>query len=279
MEILKLYRIKDWIKNIGICLVALTLYASQFKLLYLLPLIEFSLAYAFVFSINDFFDYKSRGERDFVYNKVKEGWNQKLIFIFDLIPLFILLPLLFFGNLIYLSFVSLFIILFSLYSIPPIALKRNYFLSVPINAICIGTLTFLGSYFFLKSIISSTVITFSIVFTSLIACYEIIHQISHLEKDRKMKIKSLPIVFGIRNSVKIIFILQFLSIMIALFAMFIDFNSNFIFIVTIFFSTLRIFRIYKWDKDFGELRSKIFGIHEVLFYIFLILFIHNFIIL
>jgi 4-hydroxybenzoate polyprenyltransferase len=115
---------------------------------------------------------------------------------------------------------------------------------------------------------------FSIIFTLLIATYEVIHQISHRKEDKKANVKSLPVVFGVENSLKTIFCIQFSIVFIASFALSLNFQNNLIFVGTVIFAFLRIFQIFLWKKDFSKLRNKIFGLEEGFYYLIFLMVVH-----
>jgi len=251
LSILRFYRVRDWIKNLGIPLIGMFL-ASPFNLSFILPLVQFSLAYSFAFSINDTFDLNKR---------------KKLYLLVSLIPLFILFPMLQFNSTLSLLFILLFVFLFFLYSVPVMQLKRHFIFSIPINSLCIGAFTFLGSYFFFSATIHFKEIILSTFFTCLIAIYEIIHQISHMRNDKKSNLLSLPVVIGIRNSMKTAIAIQIFVLLVSIFSLIVNFWSNLIFVGSIMFSFLRIRRLQSWRQNISKLRDRIFGLEEGIFYL------------
>lgn len=219
------------------------------------------LAYAYVFSINDFFDYKIGYER-----KVKVIHNKNITFFMIIFPLLILFITLPFTPFVSLIFLLLFLILFSLYSIPPFRLKKHFISSLTINALSIGAFSFLGSYFFAKQTIDLKTLIFPAVFTMLMLIYEIIHQISHMKNDKKDKIKSLPLSIGIEKSLKAAIIIQLLILVIAGMALLIGSWNILLFLGTFIFSILRIWRIKSSKNKYPEIRNKIFGLEEGIYY-------------
>jgi 4-hydroxybenzoate polyprenyltransferase len=270
MKIFELYRIKDWFKNLGICLLAIVLSASKLNLLYFLPIVQFSLAYSFVFSLNDYFDYKISQEKNFVQIIIRKGSKEKSLLLKIFFPLIILIPTFWLNSFNSLLFLLLFLLLSSIYSLPKFGLKKNFLFSIPANSFSIGAFSFLSSYFFVSEKLDFKGIMFTVIFILLIAIYEIIHQISHIKEDKKSKIKSLPVVFGVQKSLKIAIFIQSLILTIALISLLMNFWSNLVFLGTVVFSILRIFRIRRWKNDFSKLRTKIFGFEEGSFYLIVI---------
>lgn len=268
---LKFYRVKDWVKNLGICLIAFLTANPLFNFSTyqqtLLFLTGVALAYAYAFSINDFFDYKLSKETSYIGKLIKR-YKEKLVIFLCFIPLFCFFLIFLFLKELSSYLLILFIFLYSLYSIPPFRLKKYYFFSIPINAVCIGLLTYLSAYFLLTTKITFQVVLFSIIFCSYLIFQEIIHQIAHRKRDKGASIYSLPNMIGIKKSLRVAIASQIVPIIAVLLAFILGIR-NFIFVITILFSSLRILRVSKTNvrTNFNDLRNKLYGSQEGLSYI------------
>jgi 4-hydroxybenzoate polyprenyltransferase len=261
MKICELYRVKDWIKNLGIILISFMytgLYENIFKLL--LIIFQFSLLFSYGFSINNFFDYKICGERNF-FSRCKKKSVMSCI-----LPLLILIPTLYFYSSL---FFLIFFLLYSFYSIPPFRLKNYFIFSIFINSLCIVIIPFFSLFQMFSVKPNLQAIVLSIIYFFYLNFHETIHQIAHSKTDRKCGIKSLPNVLGLKKSLKCAKIFLIVPIVFSLLALIINFQDGLIFFGTIFFSFLRIFKLSKVSvhTNFEKIREKFYGVHEGIYYL------------
>lgn len=280
INLLEFYRVKDWIKNLGISLIAFLTATSSFNFSIfqqiLLFLVAMILAYAYAFSINDFFDYQLSKEINYI-GKIIRKFKEKTVVFLCFVPLICFSLIILFLNKVSSYLLFFFVLFYTLYSIPPFRIKRYYFFSIPVNAICIGLLTYISAYFLLADEITFKVVMFSIIFCSYLVFQEIIHQIAHKKKDKNVSIHSLPNVIGIKKALKISIISQIVPIIGILIALVLD-TKNLIFIASIFFSFLRILKISKVTikTDFNKLRNETYGVYEGVYYVTILTFFSYF---
>ena len=144
MDVLKFYRVKSWIKNLGIVLLGFLSSDGNLPDL-LLSLLNTGFLMAFVASLNDFYDSRS-GEKNFVGESVKKYGERKALFLvcFPLIGV-VLLYLLHSSQSLLLVSVA-FALLYYVYSAPP-RLRNWWYFSLPINVVCLAPLTFLQGFY------------------------------------------------------------------------------------------------------------------------------------
>ncbi len=267
--LLKFYRIQDWIKVLGLVLIPCILFnaspADIFKLLFIS-----SLLLAYGFSVNDFFDFKCRGEENLVGRTYKK---EKYITILLLLvpPLTSLyLSIVIFSTPFSHIFFVLDFLLFSFYSIPPFRLRDKKICDIICNS-TMFPLIFVYSYFYFSSSLSSLFFFFFIIFTLYFTISEIIHQLSHFSKDETSGRISTAIWLGKRTSLKIINLIALANILFSLvFILFLPLFS----IISLFFSILRVYRINSWKSTFSQLRNKIYGMEEGLIYVLFLLLLY-----
>jgi len=269
----KFYRVKDWIKNLGIPLIALVLVQKTYFFQGFFLLFQLALAFAYSFAINDFFDHFISKERNYLGNVLKQLGKRKALFL-CILPLFgIFVSFIFFSSLLAIIPLTFIIILFTLYSVPPFRLKRHYILSLPINSLCIAILPFLFILSFYGTYPEQATV-FLILFFLYIFFHEIIHQIAHFKYDKKSGIRSFPVVFDFKRSLLIIKISLIIYILIVVFFIFINPYSNFIFVISILFSFYRLYKLSKTPLDlkrFSIIRNKLYGVHEFISYLIILL--------
>jgi len=260
MNPIKFYRVRDWIKNLGIPLVGiLSTRLDLFSIFFSLILSSLCLAYAF--SINNFYD-------------MKNIRNKKGFLILSIIPLIISFIISFFFSMEMLLFTLGFTILYTLYSMNPIRLKKHWIFSLTINTFCLGVLLLLIGLYSVSNTLSLISFTFLMIYSSFILTSEIIHQIAHVEEDKKERINSFPIAFGIKNSLKLVKFIQLLLLVFLLFVIFSNPKINFIFFPTIIFCFLRFVKINSLnlnDVNFSKLRTKMYGLQEGTSYVIILI--------
>jgi 4-hydroxybenzoate polyprenyltransferase len=278
LSILKFYRTRDWIKNLGITFIGIlaseNVNINLHKGIIALLLSSFLLAYAF--SLNDYFDWKIGKEKNYM-SRLKIKKKKKIILI--LFPLFLSIFFLltfFIDKLMILLAFFLFFFLYTLYSSPP-RLKKTWKYSLFANAFCLGIALFWIGYFSQVNHLNKAFFIFSFFHFSYILTCEIIHQISHMRKDKIGRIESFPIAFGIKNGVQLAQSVQYAVIGFSLTWMLLQQKIFLISLSMMFFSMFRILKIKKINNISvaSRLREKMYGMHEGLFYSFL-LFINYF---
>lgn len=218
----------------------------------------------FSYALNDYYDFKLQGERNFLAIKIVAGHIQeKRAIIYCCIPLIFLLPLLFFGSLFSISLAFVFLLLVWLYSQPPIRFKKRKllgFLVPPTGA----AILFLQAYFLigqtetsLVDVAALTVILFLFQFyvesIHILSDYFTGDEIKKIDKQKTLKLfKILPII-----SLFFSFLLSF---------------HNYWFLTTSFFSIVRILSLMKVDieKNIQSIRKDVFtpiwSLYEFLIY-------------
>ena len=259
MNPIKFYRLPDWIKNLGIVLVALTINATQAQHLAVLPFAAFLFAYAF--SINDYYDAKLSGETNYLHDKL--GGETLLLCVAPAIVATIMSFL--FGITVVLT--SL-IFLFSMwaYSCPPVRAKRIPFIDLLLNVICFGVipytvvLTCLGISFDTRNTI------LLVLFSLYVAYSEVIHQLSDLPEDIKAGIGSIPQLIGKRASYLLSMLFVVMPLALSVPYLYIDLASYSFLIITVGFSAIRLMVLLR-HADYRWLRDNSFGSFEGLSYI------------
>ena len=193
---------------------------------------------SFWYSINDYFDFKIQKEKNFLATKIKSGeLSERKTILFCLLPLLLMVFLLFIikkDN--YQSFyylITIFVIT-TLYSVPPIRIKKRKFLSFlvpPLGA----SLLFLQGYTILCEPTLS-IILLSIILFIFQLFLEALHIMEDFTKDKEIKKIQNP-----DNIIAFIRILPLISIFISIFFSFI----NLWFLTTTLFSFLRYIYVRK----------------------------------
>lgn len=268
IDILKFYRIKHWIKNLGIILIAWTLLPSHDINFLTISLFSIGLLFSSAYSLNDYLDFTASGEDNYVKHLIiKKNINKTSIKLLCILPIFFILPLIY-SNLAKVFLSLVFLLLFFVYSEPPFVFKKNLILRFLINIICIAVIPFLFVNMF-----SELINLFFIgIFAFHIFSTEIIHQIAHISEDKKSRLNTLPMRVGVPYSLKIFVLVQLALILFFSLVLLNNFKDNSIFIITIIFSLFRILEISKIKKfsdfNFSKLRDNLYGWQEGLFYLF-----------
>jgi len=273
IEIIKFYRIGDWIKNLGIVLIAWMLLPTYEANFLILSVFSVALLFSSAYSLNDYLDFTISGEDNqmsYLINKKKV--NKMLIGLLCLFPSGFLF-LLIYKNFDKMLLSLIFLFLFFIYSSTPFVFKKNLILRFLINIICIVVIPFL----FVNMFISLVNLFFIIIFASHIFSTEIIHQVAHMDEDEKSGLNTLPMRIGIQSSLKMFIFTQLLLILFFSVILLNNFKDNSIFIITIVFSFFRILKILRIKKvvnvNFSKLRESLYGWQEGLFYLFYLLFL------
>jgi len=262
LKLAKFYRIKDWIKNLGITAIGAEL--GDFNLFGFFYSIFLSIVcHAFIFSINNFCDLEFRKSK-----KNSENFIQ-YPYIFVIIPMIFAVLLSYFVSFTIFVIVLIILLLGTLYSAPPFRLKRYWPFSLTINGVS-GSLFLLLGYYSTTNTFVVQLLIFSFAFFSFICSCEIIHQLAHKSVDKRDKIKSFPNVYGNKKSILLFQIIQVAAVLIYIISLFFDYQKNWIFIGSAFFSILRIIKISRinpYSTNFSALRNKLYGMWEGLYYL------------
>jgi 4-hydroxybenzoate polyprenyltransferase len=266
-SILYFYRIKDWIKSLGFSLIGLTttklIFMNPFLLL--LGIIQSYLLFSFLFSFNDFGDYIVKKEKNFIGRLIKKSVlpkNTVLLLCFLPLVLSTVVLILNFSSY-YFIFYLLFVILSIAYSMPKIRLRDVLIVDIICNVLFFS-LIFLQSYFFVNTIINTKLFFFLFWIASYIFSHELIHQISHFEKDKKSGRISTAIWLGKNNTIHLLKFSFLLPIIFGVLIYFLFSNLKIFAVFMIFFSSVRFLNVNKFNgkKDFKKLRNKLNGTLE-----------------
>jgi len=277
-EFLYFYRILNWKNKIsGIRPIGYTLFAylmtgllhpklfifNSIGKIFIFNLLAVFGALIFLYSVNDYFDWKLQKEENFlglkIENKNLKEW-QVLIFCF--------LPLLFLGFLIpvqkqSLNSICLFIIFFIIaffYSLPPVRLKTKKIIGIFIPSTG-AALLFLQGYLIFR-FITFKIIALSVILFFLQLYFEMLHILE--DSFSKKEIKKMKT----EDSLKIIKTLPIFTFFLSLaFAIFI----SPVFLITSFFSIIRFlflrnFTVDKVKKARRNLFSPRWSLYEFLIY-------------
>jgi 4-hydroxybenzoate polyprenyltransferase len=271
---IKFYRASDWIKVLGLVLIPCLLCRSSFfDFLKLISITALLLAYGF--SINDFFDFKCRGEKNLI-GKVYRKEKYKVISLLLFPPLLLMLFIFSLSTFLSRVFFILDFFLFSFYSIPPIRLRDRKILDVISNSLMFSIIIIFSFFYF----ISTTDIFFYFFYFIYFIYFlisELIHEISHFVKDKSSGRISTVIWLGKKYSLWLInLILLFESLFSFVFIFQFSHPFKIFPLVSLFFIVMRIKRINSWSESFSRLRKRIYGMAEGLVYIGLILFLNYF---
>jgi 4-hydroxybenzoate polyprenyltransferase len=257
VNLFKFYRLDFCLRNLGLGVVGILSIrgALDYKMSFL-ALLNVLLIQMHSFSMNDYFDFKTWNEDNYIKILISKGAKSFFCLFLNLLPILILIFIVLEYNAYYFLLI-VYLILFYLYQAYPFRLKNNYLLSIIINAVCLGSLLYLYPYLFCGGKINLLALTFTFVFFFYLAFHEVIHQIAHLNRD---KINSLPSCFGIRNAIIIAKVFLLLAILAAMIALVVDLSANLIFVITVVFSSFRLYKIYKTEpvqESFINLRNRL----------------------
>ena len=247
-DLIKMYRVKDWIHYMGFFILGYTLYQSSINFLFLIQTVEVSFMLGYAYSLNKVFDEKM----------------SKHNVIFPLIPLLLALIFLIFFDLRKKILITGFLILVTLYSMPKIRLK-----SIPI--ICslsnnIGFLLFLllGASENLMNILT---IKFFFLLFFLQSSAQFIHEMVHMKEDRRESITTTAILLGKNRTKKLYSLFLVLASIVSLTFTYNTISFLLLTIPTLAFSSYFIISID--NPKIGNLREKyrVYGIITGLFFL------------
>jgi len=255
MEIIELYRVREWIKNLGIVLIGL-ISSGKSPLSFFLPLISASLLLSHSFSLNDLYDSKfGESNKMSKFSKKKGLKKAKLIIFFPLILSFFFSLI---NNPLTLIIAIIFSLLFFIYSAPP-RLRNWWYFSIPINIICLGPLLFFLGFFPNENIFSFPSLGILINISIYLLLSEIIHQVSHKKRDKKMLVKSIIFKFKIKKIKIILLITCFCGVILNLILAF----YNILFVIILILWSRKFKKILRTNEErIGNLRNQISFIPE-----------------
>jgi len=249
LNIIKIYRIGDWLHYIGFIMLGFFLNTS-FSIDILKYVFLGSTLLAYAFSLNDFFD----------------KHEEKKFFLLPLILSLLILPLF---NSLQMTFSFLFLFIVTFYSMPPLRFKTKPFISSFCNGIGFMLLFFIGysvQNFTFKGIL------FGLLFFSFNMVAQFIHEVVDLEEDKKEKIFTTTLFFGEETIKKYCYIFLWFSFIVTIYLFYLEIVSPFFPLITFFFVTFFTIEILR-KGIYRELRKKykIFGIIVGLIYFSIIL--------
>lgn len=219
----------------------------------------------FAYSINDYYDFKNIGERNFLGTKIKEGnIGGKKAFVYCFLPLIFIVPLIFINNFFQVDILSIplfltgFLLTFS-YLVPIFEFKKRKFLGffiLPLST----SLLFLQSFTLLGEFNLS--IFFLTVLIFIFHCYvEILHVLE--DSFAKREVQKI----GREESIKWLRRIPFISLILSLAFSF----YNLIFLVTFIFSFVRLIALKNFRiEDIWRIRRNLFlpqwSLYEFLIY-------------
>jgi len=271
LSLTEFYGTKDWIKVLGLVLIALVYSNAILNIFTLfLHLTFISLILMFARSINNFYGAIKEGEKNYVFLAIKKHGKKKvkmLVFL-PLIISLLFLPYYISSTLSFISAIFLIFLSYS-YSSPPFRLRNKKYFDIIWNVV--GAVSIFSTIFLFHS--SPNILFFFFVFY--VAWFyfvsEILHQLSHYNKDYKLKRITTCISLG---KEKMLFILKnsfiLSTILSTIFLLALKRNPFFLPIIFIFFNCLRYRRIFgSANQDFEKLRTRIYGVEEGLTYLIL----------
>jgi len=264
IEVAELYRVKNWVKSLGICILGLS--ALNFAIasnpyMFLLGLAQTFLLFSFLYSLDDFNDYIVEGEKNFIGDLIKNSRiSKKPAFALCILPLLLSIYIMvvnFSTN--YFIFYIIFVVFSFLYSMPKVRLG-----DIPIvDAICniiFFSCIFLLSYFFVNTIMTTKAYFFLIWISIYIFSLEILHQLAHFNKDKISTVK----VLGRGKSLAVLKTSFFVSILIGIFFFIMAPELRVFSIVMSVFGSIRFLYVSKMNEKthFEKFRNKMGGILE-----------------
>jgi len=275
IDLLKFYRVRDWIKNLGLCFIgfvaaqAVSPNHSVHSLIALASVVFYlGLGYAVAFSVNNFYDFQFQKEEN--YAKYLVGHMGKAYCLGLTAVPFLLMSVVYLKSG-YPPFHLIFLatIVYILYSIPPFRLKRHFILSIPINAFYIGSISIVAGYLTVTDRLSQDALALAAIFTFYPAFAEIVHQMADVRSDKKAGIKSMPAVFGIAKTVRIAANAQ-LMLATAITTMVIAGFIHPVYLGAALFSLLRFLKISgtSESEDSKTLTNQLFGTYEGAYFLF-----------
>lgn len=175
MDLLRFYRFRDWYANMGISLIGVLSTGVLEPLLSAVLLVQIALIQMYAFSLNDYYDYRYEGEDSQVGRFLERGVSHYRVLLIVAAPLVLMVALAPFSGVYTLLLVAAAVLPY-LYQ-GPARLKNNFVLSLLINSVGLGLLTYVYPYIVLRSQPGPLFWFFSLLFLLYMAFYEVAHQI------------------------------------------------------------------------------------------------------
>lgn len=265
-QIIKIYRVDNWIKTFGICVLGLLMNKSVANFsIFLIGMLQSFMLFSFLYVFDDFNDFLVEKRKKYIGKLVSEG---KVSFRFSwflvLIPLSISLfiSLLFYSPN-YFTVYLIFIFFVSAYSMPKIRMGDKPFFDVIFNIIFFSLL-FIQAILFSNNGISENALFLLLWFGSYVFSLELIHELAHFSKDSSSSARTL----GKEATIKMVKA-SFLAVVLVGIFLLIKFPELKLpaLILTISASTrLVYFRNLTTKTDFNKIRNRMGGLLEGIAY-------------
>ncbi|MCD6230016.1 MAG: UbiA family prenyltransferase [Candidatus Diapherotrites archaeon] len=214
----------------------------------LLVILSLSLAILGLNAFNQVYDINidkiSKPNRPIPSSKIKKETAFYISILFFIISIIFTLP----TNILTTSLMLLFILISIVYSLPPIRLKTKLGLSNLVGGTLYGAIPFICVW--LISPVDHFPILFFLFFYVLAINIATIKDLEDMETEKQMNIKTIPVLIGNENSVKLIFFILIITLLIIAISSLINLVDN----KFIFPSTLAIFIsliAYKLSKNYN----------------------------
>ncbi|MDI3543819.1 MAG: hypothetical protein PWQ28_100 [Candidatus Woesearchaeota archaeon] len=277
-DLFKFYIRSDWVKASGLILLGIVAGATP-NLIQLLSetglyigIVAASLLLCHARLINDFYDAKKCNEQNNLTHYV-EVLGEKFVFFLVNVPLIFAIILFLLIRIRILSFMlfALFVFFSVVYSAPKKRLRDNWILGFVLNPL-LAELIFMASFLIYGEINNS----FFVLSAGVLSFYfisELVHELSHLEKDKGTGRVTLVMKIGKDKIAKFLsglWRIYPLLILISFFLYFVDFKIAVLFSIFSVFNIWRFFKLKEIDseKNLECLRSSLLGKTEILLYIF-----------
>ena len=220
-KISRIYRIFDWFHYLGFTLLGLSLRNfNTITVTFHLFLSGFLLAYAY--SLNDYYDKHQR---------------KKFFFL----PLILSLPFLYFLNKFQLVLVILFLLIMTFYSAKPFRFKSIPIICTFCNGIGFSILFLIGAYYHTNSTLSVISLFYWLFFFQMAA--QLIHEMVHLEEDKKENILTTAIYVGEKNTKRLCYLFLFLAFVTSYCLFWLRITNLFLFSISAIFILFFMFEI------------------------------------
>ncbi len=277
LSLINFYAVKDWVNVLGLVVIAFFASSSMiFNLSLVLLLIVCSLLLAFARSINNYFDAILEKEKNYIQTSIKKFGKNKALFLVGMPALIsILLISIFVESTLAVAFSLIFIFLAYSYSSPPFRFRNRTFLDAPINIL--GAVSIFTFAFLVDGQLNLIFYFFLIYVAWYYFLSEFLHQLSDYNFDKKSNRITTCVKLGTKKFFKILRFSFVIPFLVSLIFIFIFYGNIFVILPIIFlvFNLLRFRKIFSRDlnQNFENVRTSIYGVHEGLLYILVLLFI------
>jgi len=269
--IIKMYRVRDWIKTFGICILALIVNKIFLNTaLFFIAILQSICLFSFLFIVDDFNDaLVERGKKSIVQiiEKKKISFQKIMILIFIPFLISFFISIIFFSP-IYFVIYLLFLFFAVAYSLPKIRMDDRPFFDVFFNIIFFS-LIFIQSVIFAGNSFSNVSFFLLVWFALYIFSLELIHQIAHFSFDSS----STAIFLGKKRTLLLIKLSFILAIVTGV-SFFLKFpDLRILAVIMTFFSITRLIYSIRFSEktDFKKMRDKMGGLVEGILYLLIVL--------